>query len=79
VTQFEQLTENFSALSFDKMSGGDLEGIDSLLPDVISEVKRLDSASQTACEEFDTLAQVKRERTAELAEVRQLLNEKYIT
>jgi hypothetical protein len=79
VTQFEQLTENFSALSFDRMSGGDLEGIDSLLPDVISEVKRLDSASQTASEDFDNLVQVKRERTAELAEVRQVLNEKYIT
>lgn len=78
MTRFDQLTENFSALSYDTMSGGDLEGIDSLLPDVISEVKRLESASQTAFEDFDNLVGVKRERTAELAEVQQKRNENYV-
>lgn len=78
MTQFEQLTENFSALSYNTMSGADLEGIDSLLPDVISEVKRLTPEYRIASEEHDSLAQVKRERAAELATVRQALNEKYI-
>lgn len=78
MTQFEQLTENFSALSYDTMSGADLDGIDLLLPDVLSEVKRLTPEYRIASEEHDSLAQVKRERTAELGAVRQALNGKYI-
>ncbi len=77
MTDLQCLTETFNALSFDKITGGDREGIEILLTDVSSEVKRLTSAYQTACEECNTLAQVKRERAAELAEVRREQNEHY--
>jgi hypothetical protein len=75
MSQLEQLTQNFTGLSYDTMTGDDLPGIDTLLPDVISEVQRLTSASETACEEFDTQAQVKRARMTDFATIQHKRNE----
>jgi hypothetical protein len=71
----DQLAQNFDGLSYNTMTGGDLDGIDELLPEVISEVKRLTSAGETACEEFDTLAQVKRARMTDFANTQHKRNE----
>jgi hypothetical protein len=75
MTELQGLTETFNALSFDKITGADLRGIEKLQADVIPEVKRLTSAYRTACEEDDTLAKIKRERTADFAIVQQKRNE----
>ena len=74
----QALTDSFSALSLDKITGFDRPGIEHLENQVIPEVKRLTSEYQTACEEFNALAQVKQERTAGLAEVSRERNEGYI-
>jgi len=78
MTDLEAITNSFNALSFPSIKGDDLPGIDMLLGDTVREVKRLATEYHRACEEYDTLAGVKRERTAELAEVRQDLNKEYI-
>jgi hypothetical protein len=75
MNQLEQLTQNFNALSYDKMMGDDLGGIDEVLTGVVPEVERLTSAYETACEEFNTLAQVKRERTADCVAIQHKRNE----
>jgi hypothetical protein len=75
MNQLDQLTQNFTGLSYDTMTGDDLPGIDTLLPDVISEVQRLTSAYETACEEFDTLVQIKRARMTDFATIQHKRNE----
>lgn len=72
----DQLAQNFDGLSYDTMSGADLPGIDELLPDVTSEVKRLESAFETASEGVENLAEVKRTRAADFALVQQKRNER---
>jgi hypothetical protein len=72
----DQLAQNFDGLSYNTMTGDDLPGIDTLLPDVISEVKRLESAFETASEGVENLAEVKRTRAADFAIVQQKRNER---
>jgi hypothetical protein len=76
VTQLEVLDETYKALSPpSKMTGNDLDGIDTLLANLLPEVSGLTSAHRTACEEDDTLAKVKRERTADFVAIQHKRNE----
>jgi hypothetical protein len=78
MSDLKQLTEAFNSLRFNNITGADREGIEALAAEVVPELERLTSAYRTASEEHDTLATVKRERTADLATVQQKRNEHFM-
>jgi hypothetical protein len=72
------LATMFDALDWSNVKAADGPGIRQLLSETLPEVERLTAAHQTACQECDALAQVKRARAAELAEAKLRQNERFL-